>query len=104
MTIMYCPDCESYADCKSSKNKNVIWKDGERYIPIRETDDPFASPAYQGDVFWHERTRKCNLCDHERRTVELDYDKLCLLMEENKRLRDVFDTIFSLIEGVPEHG
>ena len=111
MTIMYCPDCKTYQDCKSSKNENVFRKDGESHIPKKRAEDPIALvPAscsmdeYEGDLFWHERTRTCGLCEHERRTAELDYDKLRQLMEENERLRDVLDAISSLIEGVPEHG
>ena len=106
MTIMYCPDCESYADCKSSKNKNLIWENGKWYTPAvpKGEVDPFACPPFQGDLFCHVRTRKCDLCDHERRTVELDYDKLFQIMEENKQLRDVFETISSLMERVPQPG
>ena len=111
MTIMYCPDCKTYQDCKSSKNQNVFRKDGENYIPIKSEKDPIAlvplscpTDEYEGDLFWHERTRTCGLCDYERRTAELDSDKLRQLMEENERLRDVLDTISSLIEGIPENG
>ena len=36
MTIMYCPECKTYTDCKSSKNENVFRKDGESYVPKSE--------------------------------------------------------------------
>lgn len=103
MTIMYCPECKTYADCKSSKNENIFRKDGENCVPKKRAEDPFATDEYEGDLFWHERTRTCRLCDHERRTAELDYDKLRQLMEENERLQDVLDTISSLVERIPEH-
>ena len=108
MTIMYCPDCKTYQDCKSSKNQNVFRRDGENYIPIKRAKDPIAhaplDDEFEGDMFWHERTRVCGLCDYERRTAELDSDKLRQLIEENERLRHVLDTISSLIEDVPENG
>ena len=109
MTIMYCPDCKTYADCKSSKNENVFRKDGKDWNPkrrVKDPTDPFETVPlsrsfveFEGELFWHERTRTCGVCDYERRTAELDSDKLRLLMEENERLRDVLDTIFSLIGG-----
>ena len=104
MTIMYCPECKTCADCKSSKNENGFRKDGENYlIPRKRAEDPFEIDEYEGDLFWHARTRTCGLCDHERRTAELDYDKLRQLMEKNERLQRVLAKISSLVDRIPEH-